>query len=337
MNLFKQVAPFEKPADILEPFLEGNQKITEMEPSEHGFLCGLIRDHRPRNIVEVGVAEGGTTAIILNCVHELALDCTLISVDLSEQLYYDSTKETAWVLKEVVRKKPEAIDLSKHKLLLGNVLPVWLHNIPKGSIDFLVLDTMHTMPGETLDFIAAFPYLAENAVVVLHDVKYNYVSGYANGIATTVLFQSVVADKFLNNQTEYPNIGAFQLNADTSKYMCNVFLELITTWAYLPEEKHLREYEEVFAANYPAEYLRIYRQALDEARQLFEKQAAIQQAVSQPVCQTLSEDSRSGARKLADKLLPKGSHRREFAKIILPKGSRRWNFCKKIYRIFRKE
>lgn len=46
-------------------------------------------------------------------------------------------------------------------------------------------------------------------------------------------------------------------------------------------------------------------------------------------------DTRSGARKLADKLLPKGSKRREFAKLILPKGSRRWNFCKQIYFLIR--
>lgn len=324
MNLFKQVAPFEKPAGILKLLHEGNQKITEMEDSEHGFLCGLIRDHRPKNIVEVGVAEGGTTAIILNCIHELSLDCTLTSIDLSERLYYDDTKETAWALKKAARLKPEAFDLSKHKLVLGNVLPVWLARIPKKSIDFLILDTMHVMPGEVLDFIAAFPYLTENAVVVLHDVKYNYVSGYANGIATTVLFQSVAADRFLNNQAEYPNIGAFQLNADTEKYMGNLFTALITTWSYLPEEKHLREYEESFAANYPAEYLRVYRQALEEARRFFANQAGNQPA---PVY----ADNRSGARKFADKLLPKGSRRRNLAKKILPKGSKRWSFCKKVY------
>lgn len=45
-------------------------------------------------------------------------------------------------------------------------------------------------------------------------------------------------------------------------------------------------------------------------------------------------DTRSGARRFADKLLPKGSKRREFAKIILPKGSLRWRFCKQIYYIF---
>lgn len=46
-------------------------------------------------------------------------------------------------------------------------------------------------------------------------------------------------------------------------------------------------------------------------------------------------DTRSGARKLADKLLPKGSRRREFAKKLLPKGSPGWRFCKQIYYVFR--
>ncbi|NCE65306.1 DUF4422 domain-containing protein [Pseudoflavonifractor sp. 524-17] len=46
-------------------------------------------------------------------------------------------------------------------------------------------------------------------------------------------------------------------------------------------------------------------------------------------------DTRSGARKFADKLLPPGTGRREFAKKLLPKGSLRWRFCKQIYYIFR--
>ena len=46
-------------------------------------------------------------------------------------------------------------------------------------------------------------------------------------------------------------------------------------------------------------------------------------------------DTRTGARKLADKLLPPGSRRRKFAKFLLPKGSLRWRFCKQIYYIFK--
>ena len=46
-------------------------------------------------------------------------------------------------------------------------------------------------------------------------------------------------------------------------------------------------------------------------------------------------DTRTGARKLAAKMLPKGTRRREFAKLLLPKGSLRWRFCKQIYYIFK--
>lgn len=46
-------------------------------------------------------------------------------------------------------------------------------------------------------------------------------------------------------------------------------------------------------------------------------------------------DSRTGIRKFADKLLPKGSRRRNFAKKLFPKGSLRWRFCKQIYYIVR--
>ena len=47
-----------------------------------------------------------------------------------------------------------------------------------------------------------------------------------------------------------------------------------------------------------------------------------------------AENAYSGARKWADKWLPKGTRRREFAKKILPKDSLRWRFCKKIYYFF---
>ncbi len=46
-------------------------------------------------------------------------------------------------------------------------------------------------------------------------------------------------------------------------------------------------------------------------------------------------DTRTGARKIADKVLPKGTRRREFAKLLLPKDSLRWRFCKQIYYIFK--
>ena len=321
MNIFKTVDLFEKPSDILTN-LHG-VRTTEMTDSERGFLCGLIQKYRPQKIVEVGVAEGGTTAVMLSCIHEISLACEMYSIDLSQQYYGDPTKETGWILKEAARNNPDKIDLSRHHLLLGDVLPSYLEEIGKG-IDFLLLDTTHIMPGEVLDFIAAFPYLSSSAIVVLHDVKWNYLGKVPSAIATTALFQSVVAEKFLNNQESYPNIAAFRLNGDTEKYMCNVFTALMTTWSYLPEDRHLDKYYHLVEKCYPLEYMRIYLQAIQEAKQFF----------AAPVNDRFYSNY-STARRFADWILPKGSRRREFAKFILPKNSLRWKFCKGVYNIIR--
>lgn len=307
--IFKTIVPFEAPSEILSS-LHGI-RTSEMSDSERGFLCGLIREYRPKKIVEVGVAEGGTTAVMLNCIHEISLECEMYSVDLSERYWADPKKETGWILKKAVQVYPKKIDLSRHHLLLGDVLPAHLDKIGKG-IDFLVLDTTHWMPGEMLDFIAAFPYLDQDAIVVLHDVNLSFLERNPRTIATTVLFQSVVADKFLNNQKFYPNIAAFKLNNDTGKYMCNVFAALMTIWSYLPDEKHLEEYQAITERYYPPEYMLIYTQAIQSAASI---------------------DNHFRIRKFVDKVFPTESRRRKLATTLLSKGSPLYWLCIKIYNL----
>lgn len=62
------------------PRLEALGKVSfpvdepEMSEFESVFLCGLIREMKPKKIVEIGVAAGGTTAIILECLSQLDLN-----------------------------------------------------------------------------------------------------------------------------------------------------------------------------------------------------------------------------------------------------------------------
>lgn len=44
------------------------------------------------------------------------------------------------------------------------------------------------------------------------------------------------------------------------------------------------------------------------------------------------KEGRSNVRRLADKVFPKGTRRRELLKRMLPKGSRRWDFLKRVFR-----
>ena len=43
----------------------------EMSEFESAFVCGLIKEKRPKKILEIGVAGGGTTAIVMQCLNDL--------------------------------------------------------------------------------------------------------------------------------------------------------------------------------------------------------------------------------------------------------------------------
>ncbi len=77
---------FKEPLKIRECLSENGTEMTEPQLS---MLCGLIKEYKPEKIVEVGVAAGGTTAVILNCLSLIELDTCVYSVDISERYYRD--------------------------------------------------------------------------------------------------------------------------------------------------------------------------------------------------------------------------------------------------------
>ena len=54
-----------EPRNKILPKLPAVPREPEMSEFESAFLCGAIKQFRPKKILEVGVAAGATTAIIL--------------------------------------------------------------------------------------------------------------------------------------------------------------------------------------------------------------------------------------------------------------------------------
>lgn len=254
MNGFGKVEEFREPSAFFDNFKE---KKIEMYPLDIGFLCGLIKDKRPKKIVEVGVAAGGSACLMINCVNMLRIECEMYSVDVSERYYWDANKKTGFMVQELERM---GVDHSFHKFLLGKVVAEQLEEIGK-DIDFLLLDTTHALPGEVLDFLVLYPYLAKEAIVVLHDTAVHTLLDVSDEIATASLLQAVVAEKFINNDEEYPNIAAFKINEDTEKYLGNVFLSLFAPWKYMLGEKELSAYRREIEKNYSKEFVKLFYQA----------------------------------------------------------------------------
>lgn len=258
MQLYKTIEPYFAP--VISENDTGETEIFEMTYEQTGFLCGLIKKFKPKKLVEVGVSSGGTTSNIMNCLDILGLDTQMYSIDLNERLYRDTSRETGYYAKDIIREKK----IFYHRFLLGHYLPEVLEDIGYG-IDFIILDTVHHLPGELLDFLAVFPFLTSDATVVLHDIALSHDNSRGDRyiFATQVLFETVFADKYLNNDDKYPNIGAFRINENTKDSIPDVFSSLTLTWRYLLPDKEKDIYREWYNMHYPDILIKLFDQAVD--------------------------------------------------------------------------
>lgn len=258
-----EIELFFEPRKYILPKLPIIEKEPEMTEFETAFLCGLLKKYKPNKIVEVGVAGGATTAIILQCMQMIGQDkFEMHSVDYAEKFYRDNKYTTGFMgeyAKEIIPGQ------YKHYFHLGDIAYSFLHDMQ--DIDFLIIDTMHILPGEILDFLTLLNGLKNGAVVVLHDTVYNYVSSYQNGYATGVLFSHVVAEKYINHDYSricgYPNIAAFTITEETRAYIENVFMSLLITWGYMPDTNQISKYRTAIQKLYPKEMVNIFDIAIN--------------------------------------------------------------------------
>jgi len=267
MNLDASVELYYEPRKDVLSMLGGTEWVPEMSEFESAFLCGLLRRYRPKKIVEIGIAAGGTTAIILNCIKSLKMKCIMYSIDASEKFYRNHAKMSGYIATEYLSKANWDISEVKHKFILGKTLPNVIDELGD-DIDFVILDTMHILPGEILDFLTLMPRLTSSAVICLHDISLNQLTEPKN-IATNVLYSNVVARKILNflpkvNRygASYPNIGAFQIIDNTRDHVQNLFLSLLLNWSYVPCENDLEVYRQLYKESYSDELLKIFDNAV---------------------------------------------------------------------------
>ncbi len=169
----KKVTLWEQPRKMILEKIPSVKNEPEMTPFESAFLCGLIKQQMPKKIVEVGIAGGGTSAIIMECLSKLSDGCEFHAVDISEKFYRDKKKRSGFLAEEAGKY----IKNVKYQVHLGKIAVEYIDVIGE-NIDLLLLDTTHALPGEVLDFLTLYPYLSKNATVVLHDTAYNHFAKY---------------------------------------------------------------------------------------------------------------------------------------------------------------
>lgn len=276
---------FWEPIDILESLSVSG---AEMSKWQLAYLCGLIKENKPKKIVEVGTSAGGTAAVMMNCVYMLGLDAEIFAVDISDKYYREPDKKTGHLTiecSELLEHPP------KYKRCIG-ILPEVLEEIGD-DIDFLLLDTTHSLPGELLDFCVCLPKLKDGAVVAVHDIILNHLGELTYAYSTKVLLSAAVGEKIecKGDSTGYlsPGIGAFKVTKDTRKCIKDVFSALTITWHYIPEEWQIKKYREMYSKYYDSSCIEAFDDAVNMNMKTLERVSYNREMSLKKVFQLLRE------------------------------------------------
>lgn len=249
---------------ILLPIQEKLKGFIEITKDEQRFLNGLIRKIKPKKIVEIGVAFGGTSTIILNAIKDMK-NSKLFSFDINKRCYKMKSKETGFIVKE---RFPELAD--KWELNTGAPTCEFIEKIGN-EIDVVYIDTVHFTPGEMINWLEILPFLKEEAIVIIHDTFFMYfnnrvaikIKNYSNNQILCYIRGDLILPSYSNNTFSH-NIGALKLHKNQKKYYLQYFLALGTQWSYLPSDRELNILKIFFRKYYGAKYVKIFNDAIEK-------------------------------------------------------------------------
>jgi predicted O-methyltransferase YrrM len=215
-----------------------------------GFLDGLIREVRPDQVYEIGVASGASSTVILTSMAAYADPSRtwLYSYDIATDCYFDPSHAVG----EATRTMVPAL-LKQWKLdLRGTALDVPREK-PSQTKSLYFIDANHSHPWPVFDLIALLPGLQPGDVVVLHDVNLPVAKeGRFLDYGAQWLFEDWLGERSWPEVTT-PNIGAIVVPENKDILLTSLVKTLSRPWpaGTKIDEDHLAACEKAFAAFFP--------------------------------------------------------------------------------------
>lgn len=245
-------------------------EFSEMTARERQFVLECIEDKKPKKILEIGVAAGANSTLILDFLekHNSLNSTAFYAIDYNKT-YYRDLEWGGGVTTKNPRESGFLVDLlvphlkDYYRVYKGGYCANYLENVGD-SIDLCIIDTVHAQPGEGLDFLMVLPYLSENATIILHDIAYHtmdFDSRHHNICA--LLFLSLFGKKTIprpydNYGIAFQNIGACVLDSDQSRFHEYYFRILHFPWVYMPSKEDMSVFKKHIAKHYSQEFIEAF-------------------------------------------------------------------------------
>jgi len=237
---------------------------SEMTEQERRFVHGIVRHYKPKRLLELGVSRGAGSVNLLNAISDDE-QAKLVSIDVMDSFYGDGDIPVG---SDVAKVFPD-LKCGKWNLFTGVDVSVLIESLDE-KFDFAVIDTAHTHPVESLNFLCVLPYLSDNAVVVFHDISLFYYQDCKRfALASRILISTLCGKKmfpatketeFISSSEPVNNISAVIVTPELIRNISNLFIALSLPWEMYPA-KDMFSIRSLLEKHYNEEQLSMFDEA----------------------------------------------------------------------------
>lgn len=187
------------------------------------FLAGLVNFANARKVLEIGVASGWSSAVLLKALSGLDGDRKVIGIDLSRDYYLDASIPTGRAVDETV---PDL--LPNYRLLTGRLAFDAMAEV--GPVDFGFIDGHHMHPWATLDMLSILPFIERGRWVAMHDLNLCTFERHAHRNRAPFYLFYLWPDQKLHSTQQPAMIGAVIIDRNPVDYLPILLEILYTPW-----------------------------------------------------------------------------------------------------------
>jgi len=200
------------------------------------FLLGLVTAQAPTRIVEIGVAAGVSSAVLLYALDTLPEPSSrsLYSCDVQPECYFDARRATGEIVGTMYPQPVAAWTLNTNvdtRRLAGVLSPA--------SIDLTFIDANHAHPWPLLDLLHMTVLAKPGSWVALHDINLPAIAPAHAPWGAKLLFDEWPFEKVVGGGSRR-NIGAVKLPHDFTLLRPLAHSLLDRAWEHSPTLWHVR-------------------------------------------------------------------------------------------------
>jgi len=241
-----------------------------ISPHDSRFLAGLANFANPRKVLEIGVASGWSSAVLLKAISGLGGERKVTGVDLSPTYYLDPSIQTGQAVEETV---PEL--MPNYELLTGRLAFDAVREV--GPIDFAFIDGHHMHPWATIDMLSVLPFIERGRWIAMHDLNLCTFERHRHMNRGPFYLFYMWPDQKLHS-TQLPTmIGAVVVDRNPADYLPTLLEILYTPWEIDVDPADLSRLSALIGDHFGDAWSRKFAAAFDSCRERFKpvKEAAI--------------------------------------------------------------